>query len=106
MSRITALACACALLAPTLPARADDLDLGDLDKQAHIAVSYGLTLTGAAIARRHDLERWQAVALAAAATLAIGLGKEVVDDDVSPADLAADGLGIAGAAAVVFAFEL
>lgn len=104
MLRITALAGALALAA--LPARADELDLGDLDKQAHIAVSYGLTLTGAAIARRYEVERWQAVALSAAATLALGLAKEVVDDDFSPADMGANTLGVAGAAAVVLVFEL
>lgn len=104
MFRITAAAAALALAA--LPARADELDLGDVDKQAHIAVSYGLCLTGAALGQRYGLERWQAVALAATLTFAIGLGKEVVDDDFSGADLAADGIGIGAAAAVVFAFEL
>lgn len=88
------------------PARADSFDLGDVDKQAHVAVSYGLTLSIAVVLRHHDVPRWQAVALAAATTLVIGTVKELVDPPYSWGDQLANTLGTSGAALVVFSFQL
>jgi hypothetical protein len=95
----------CLALAPR-PAAADDLDLGDLDKQAHVAVSYGLALTGQVVLRRYDVPRWQAAAIAAAATLALGTAKELVDDRFSFADMGANVIGVGLSVGIVFAFEL
>ena len=89
-----------------LPARADTFDLGDVDKQAHVAVSYGLTLSIAVVLRHHDLPRWQAVAIAAATTLVIGTAKELVEPPYSWSDQLANTLGSAGAAVVVVSFRL
>ena len=78
-----------------------------VDKVAHAAVSYSLTLTGALLLEKLELERWQAVLIAGGATLLIGLAKEyVIDDEASGGDLLADGLGIGVAAGMVFSFEL
>lgn len=95
----------CLALAPR-PVAADDLDLGDLDKQAHVAVSYGLALTGQVVLRRYQVPRWQAAAIAAAATLAVGAAKELMDDPGSWADMGANALGVGLSVGVVFAFEL
>ncbi|MBA3391659.1 MAG: DUF2279 domain-containing protein [Deltaproteobacteria bacterium] len=92
---------------PVSPARADDFDPRDVDKQAHLAVSYGLTLTIAVIASHHDVPRWQAVAIAAATTLVLATTKELTDDTgYSWGDQAANAIGTGTAALVVFAFEL
>lgn len=97
---------ACLSLAPR-PASGDDLDLGDVDKQAHVAVSYGLALTGQVVLRRHRVPRWQAAAIAAAATLAFGTFKELVlDKPYSWGDQGANALGVGLAVGVVFAFDL
>jgi hypothetical protein len=107
MRRIAAAAALAAFLAMgSRPAAADDLDLGDLDKQAHLAVSYGLSLTGQVVLRRHDVPRWQAAAIAAAATLALGTAKELVDDPFSWADMGANAIGVGLSVGIVFAFEL
>ena len=100
-----------ALLAATLSAgtaaEADSLDLTDLDKQAHVAVAYGLSLSGAVVLRRHDVPKWQATLTAASATLAIGLVKELVlDDELSWADQGANAIGVSLSTGVVFAFDL
>ena len=97
---------AAVLAALALPARADTFDLGDVDKQAHVAVSYGLTLSVAVVLRHHDVPRWQAVAIAAATTLVIGTVKELVDPPYSWNDQLANTLGSAGAAVVVVSFRL
>jgi VanZ family protein len=89
------------------PAHAETFSLGDVDKQAHVAVSYGVTLTGAVIGTRYRLPRWQAVAVAAAATLVIATVKElVVDDAYSWPDQPANPIGAGAAAAVAFSFRL
>jgi len=98
-----------ACLAAATPARADShgLSLRDVDKQAHVAVSYGLTLTGAVVLRRYRVPRWQAVLIAAAATLALGTFKELVlDDPYSWGDQGANTIGAAAAAGLVLAFRL
>ena len=100
------------LVAPAR-ARADitDFRLSRIDHQAHIAVSYGLTLTGYLILERHTLtkpqpKRLQAVLIAALATLAVGGLKELVIDDPGDAsDMVANVIGVGGAASVVFAFR-
>lgn len=94
------------LAALAQPASADSFDLRDVDKQAHVATSYGITLTVATIASRYELRRWQAVLLGVATTLVLGTTKELVDDEYSWGDQAANGLGAGAASAVVFAFEL
>ncbi|MDQ3370875.1 MAG: YfiM family protein [Myxococcota bacterium] len=95
------------LVGPPTSARADAFDPRDLDKQAHLAVSYGLTFTIAVVARHHDVPRWQAVAIAAATTLVLGTTKELVDDTgYSWGDQLANTIGTATAAIVVFSFEL
>lgn len=103
--RIAATAVALALATPR-DGRADDFDLGDVDKQAHLAASYGLTLTGAVIARRFELPRWQAAALAAATTIVIATTKELLDDPYSWNDQLANAIGISTAVGVVFVFRL
>lgn len=103
--RPLALALAAALLAPA--ARADDFDPRDVDKQAHLAASYGLTFTIAVVARHHDVARWQAIALAAATTLVLGTTKELVDDTgYAWGDQLANLIGTTTAVGVVLAFEL
>ncbi|MBA3821929.1 MAG: hypothetical protein H0X17_23800 [Deltaproteobacteria bacterium] len=88
-------------------ARADGFDPRDVDKQAHLAVSYGLTFTIAVVARRYDVPRWQAVAIAAATTLVLGTTKELADDTgYSWGDQLANTIGTGTAAIVVFSFEL
>lgn len=105
-THLAALTVALALLLAAPALRADELSLRDVDKQAHVAVSYGLTLTGAAILRRHEVPRWQAVAIAAAVTLTLGAAKELTDEPFSVADQLANGLGAATAGVVVFSFDL
>ncbi len=102
---------ACSL--PAAKARADrGFSLADQDKQAHVAVSYGLTLTGSLALRRLGLEPWQAAAASAAATLVIGGVKELVIDNrqsgdhASGGDMVANLLGVAGAVGVYLAFTL
>ena len=88
------------------PARADDFDPRDVDKQAHMAVSYGLTLTVAVVARHYEVKRWQAVLLGVATALVLGTAKELSDDPYSWGDQAANTIGAGTAAGVVFTFRL
>ncbi len=104
---ILAAALGALVVARSSPAAADGFDPRDLDKQAHLAVSYGLSLTGSLVLRRLDVPRWQAVAIAAAATLALGTVKELVlDDTYTWGDQLGNGLGTSGAAVVVFSLRL
>ena len=100
------LAAAALVLALGSPARADGFDLRDLDKQAHVAVSYGVTLSVATILRRYEVPRWQAVAIAAAVTIVIGTTKELIDDPYSWGDQLANAIGTSTAGVVVFTFRL
>ncbi|MBA3499029.1 MAG: YfiM family protein [Myxococcota bacterium] len=89
------------------PARADDFDPRDYDKIAHMSVSYGITLTIAVVARRYEMKRWQSVLLGAATALVLGTGKELIHDETySWGDQAANTIGAATAAGVVFTFRL
>lgn len=88
------------------PASADSFDPRDVDKQAHMATSYGITFTVATIARHYDVARWKAVLLGAATTLVIGTTKELVDDEYSWGDQLANTIGSGTAAIVVFSFRL
>lgn len=107
IDRTGGVASALLILALAAPARADDFSVRDVDKQAHMAVSYGMTLTGAVVARRFEVKRWQAVAIAAAATLTLGTFKELVlDDAYSWGDQLANGIGTGAAAALVLSFQL
>lgn len=105
-AHLAAAAATIVMLSTAAPARADDFDPADLDKQAHMAVSYGLTLSVATILRRYELPRWQAVAIAAAATIVIGTTKELIDDPYSWGDQLANAIGTSSAAVVVFTFRL
>lgn len=88
-------------------AHADGFDPSDYDKQAHMAVGYGLTLTVAVVARRYELPRWKAVALGAATTLVLGTLKELVHDETfSWGDELGNTIGAGTATAVVFTFRL
>jgi hypothetical protein len=100
-----------AQVAAALPPRptiaAVESDPVPADKVAHAAVSYSLTLTGALLLEKLDVERWQAVAIAGGVTLLLGFAKEyLVDSEASGGDLAADGLGVGLGAGMVFTFEL
>jgi hypothetical protein len=103
MRALAVLLLACAVA----PARADSFSPRDVDKQAHMSVSYGLTLTGAIVAERFDVERWQAVAIAAAATMARGTFKELVlDEQYDWNDQLANGIGTTTAPVLVLTLEL
>ena len=105
MTRLAALSLVLAL--PASVARADTFDLTALDKRAHMATSYALTLSVDVVARRFELPRWQAALLGAATTIVVGTAKELVlDDDYDWGDQLANGIGITTATLVVFAFEL
>lgn len=81
-------------------------DVG-LDKKAHLAVSYGASLSLTLILRRFDVPRWMAITLASAATLAAASIKElVVDDKYSWGDQAANVAGTAVSAGFVLTLEL
>lgn len=110
-----ALVTALALAAPSRAAAEHDgrtrpirltFDPTDRDKQAHIAVSYGVTLTVAVIARHYEVTRWKAVLAGAATALVLGTLKELVDDPYSWGDQAANTIGAGAAVGVVFAFRL
>jgi VanZ family protein len=89
------------------PVRADSFDPTDYDKIAHMSVSYSITLSVAVVARRFELERWQAAALGAATALVLGTAKELVhDDEFSWGDELANTIGAGGAVGLVFAFRL
>lgn len=95
------------IAALALPARADSFDPTDYDKIAHMSVSYGITLTVAVVARHYEMKRWKAVLLGAATSLLLGTGKELVhDEEFSWGDEAANTIGVATAAGVVFTFRL
>lgn len=102
--RLAALA---VIVSLAVPARADDFDPRDYDKQAHMAVSYGISLTVAVVARRYELARWKAALLGVASALVLGTAKELVHDDTySWGDQAANTIGAGTAAGVVFVFRL
>lgn len=89
------------------PASADDFDPRDYDKVAHMSVSYGITLSVAVVARRYEVTRWRAVVLGAVTALALGTTKELLlDTTFSWGDEAANAIGTAGAAGLVFTFRL
>jgi hypothetical protein len=106
--RATALAIlATILLSRPSAAWAEPLSLKDLDKQAHVAVSYGLTLSSTLVLRKAGLERWQAVSIAAATTMLLGTVKEVwIDDRYTWADQGANAIGTGLAVGFVFVLEL
>ncbi len=98
---------AAVLVALAAPARADSFSLRDVDKQAHVAVSYALTLTGSVVLRRFRVPRWQAVAIAAAATMVLGTFKELaLDDEYSWGDQLGNGIGTSAAAVLVLSLRL
>jgi uncharacterized protein YfiM (DUF2279 family) len=86
------------LICPTV--RAEDRWSG-ADKLAHAGVSFGLsTLAYNAFREKAGMSDKAARVAAFAATMAVGLAKELIDDEVSGKDLAADAAG-AGLGAVV-----
>jgi VanZ family protein len=102
---VRALIVAIALLF-AVPARGDSFDPGDLDKQTHMAASYGITFTVAMVARHYGVTRWKAVLLGAATTLVLGTAKELADEPYSWGDQLANTIGSGTAAIVVFSFRL
>ena len=85
----------------------DDFDIQSTDKQAHIAVSYGLALTSTLVLEKHEASLWKAVLYGTLFSLSTGLAKEyLIDKSPSAGDIIADGIGNAMSAGVVFTFEL
>lgn len=87
-------------LALLSPARADPLLLDRPDLHAHFWLSYGLSLTVTEVLEGPTPEwgpqlgtGW-ALVIATAAVGALGLGKELTDDEFSGEDLAADAFGL------------
>ena len=104
MTRAAAIAL---VLGALSPARADGFDPRDVDKQAHMATSYGITFSITVIARRFEVPRWKALALGAATTAVLGTFKElVIDDPYGWGDQLANTIGSSLAAVVVLAFRL
>ena len=94
------------------PARAaDPLLLERPDLHAHFWLSYALSLTLTEVLEGPEpswgpaLGTTVAVLIASGVTGALGLTKEVVDDEFSSADLAADGLGILANVALQYTVE-
>ncbi len=107
MRIVMALLVTLGMICASSPAQADDFSPRDLDKQAHMAVSYGITLTGSVVLRRYKVTRWKAVAISVATAMALGTFKELaLDGSFSTADELANGIGAGVAAGLVFAFEL
>ncbi len=106
-SVVLALAIALFVASGSRESRADSFDIGDIDKQAHVATSYGLTLTGAVVLQRFRVRRVASVLISVAATLALGTLKElVIDDRFSGGDEIANLIGAGSAAGIVFGFRL
>lgn len=91
--------------ATLLPARTSKADGIPLDKQAHVAVSYGLTLTGALLLEKTGMERWLATLIAFSGTMLIGVTKEAFDDEFSGTDQVANLVGASTAAGMVLVFK-
>jgi hypothetical protein len=91
------------------PANAEDsaLDFRRPDQQQHLAVSYGLTLTGVGVLRGiTPLSKTEAVYVSVVTVLAIGAAKEVFfDKAVSVGDMKANAVGVAGGVMVPLVFN-
>ena len=105
---ITTLVLIFGITATAWHARADDrLDFHEVDKQAHVAVSYGIALTATRILETKGLSRGQAILDGSLITLGLGLIKEfIIDASPSGADMAANGVGVGASALVVWTFQL
>lgn len=107
LAPLATLAAGAFVLHAPAPACADGFDPRDVDKQAHMATSYGITFTVTVIARRFEIPRWKALALGAATTAVLGTFKElVIDDPYAWGDQLANTIGSSLAAVVVLAFEI
>jgi hypothetical protein len=108
MSKYLLFIVAMLLVMSSASARADDgFDPTQLDKQAHMAVSYAVALTATEIMEKNDVPRWKSVLYASLGTIALGLTKEYfIDSQPSTGDIIADGVGVGVSAAVVFTFRL
>ena len=96
-----------ALCRGAIAVEAPSLDLSRVDTQAHICASYGLSLTGTLVLERNQLPRWKAIAVASAATLGLGLLKEIAfDSQFSWSDTLANAVGTGLSVGMVFAFDL
>ncbi|MDB4963987.1 MAG: hypothetical protein JWP01_3986 [Myxococcales bacterium] len=98
--RLVALA---AIAALATPAHADGFDLS---RKAHLATSYGITLSVATIAQRFGAARWQGVVLGAALVALAGTTKELIDPEYSWGDQLANAAGVTTATVLVFSFQL
>ena len=83
-------------------ARAETLDFRDSDKQLHLIASYAMNTTFLVVVPKTLPHRRL---LAAGASLAVGVAKELTDPVFSNADLAADAIGIAMSTVFSFTFD-
>ncbi len=90
------------LTAFSFQAHCETLDFRDSDKQLHLISSYALNTT-ILVSVPKNMENRRLVA--AAATITVGLLKELTDSQFSGSDLAADALGVALSTAVSFTFD-
>ena len=106
-TRAVTLAFSFAVLSMATPVRAETFDPRDVDKQAHMATSYAMTLTGSTVLQRFGLRRVHSVLISVGATMVLATAKEwLLDDRFSVADEVANTIGVGAAVGVVFAFEL
>ena len=108
--KIPALLLCLILSLPPCVARAEGVSqfkFTDLDKQAHMLASYGMSLTLTRFLETKKLPIWESVLIASASTIVVGASKELfVDSEFSAADMLANGIGTSVSAALVFTFEL
>lgn len=85
------------------PARSEQLILTQPDKQLHLAFSYGIAMTSAALFQKmfKTETRWEPALFAFTFTSMVGLLKEAMDPEPSGADFMADTIG-AGSAALIY----
>ena len=91
----------------TSRAGAGDFRFSRLDHQAHIAVSYSLTLTATLICQKKaGMSRTKAVLISALAVLLMGGLKELASDEPGESsDMVANTIGIGAAAGMAFALR-
>ena len=63
------------------------------DKQKHIGATAGIALVTSAIVSQYDYTPAEVFWISLGTALAVGLAKELTDDEFSGGDLAADALG-------------
>lgn len=98
------------LIAAILPkvafAEANNFDLSQVDQQAHLAVSYGITMTSSLLLEKKGFKKNDAILYGSLISLGLGLLKEyAVDKEASQGDLIADAIGTGLGAGVVWYFD-